>query len=236
MKKYFLIFLMSLFVLPTTLLAKGGSGFSFFAIGGFNTANQDDMNTLIKDAVSDVSATTAQLENAYEVGVGVQYRFPTYLSVSLRPLFFFESSSGAASGTDYNYSMVGYNIGLIFKFYPLESDMFKMYFNTGIVYGNLGGTVKEDDHSVKFNGSGLGYQLGLGTEICFAKIHCVTMEGNYRILPINRSTVNSLSGSARAGTVITQDGAGKEFEINGTDFASTMTGVQAIVGYSYSLK
>ena len=75
----------------------------------------------------------------------------------------------------------------------------------------------------------------LHPEICFAKVHCVTMEGNYRILPINRSTVNSLSGTKRAGSIVTQDTSGKEFEINDTDFASTMTGVQAIVGYSYSI-
>ena len=92
MKQYISIIFLVLTILPGKVLSKAASGFSYQILGGFNTASQDDMNSLIQDAVMDESAVTPQLENAYEIGAAVEYRTPSFFSIGLRPLYFFEST------------------------------------------------------------------------------------------------------------------------------------------------
>lgn len=227
----------------TTTFARGGGGggggFSIGANFGVLTAGQDDMNTLQQRANTRAGGiTTAQLGNAWEASGTFGYRFSgTIFEMILRPTYFWQTTEGAASGGSfpgsYKYSVSGFTIFPMLRMYPLENDLMKFFFQFGVGYGKLKGSITEASFSADFNGGTFGYLAGLGVEMCFTDSHCIALEGNLRGLPAERLLVDSVSGSPAGTNQGIDNGmsAGKELEMDGRDVKITGSGIQATLGY-----
>jgi hypothetical protein len=114
----------------------------------------------------------------------------------------------------------------------LEDQTIKFYSQFGVGYGHMSGSIEESGSSVDFSGGDLGYSAGLGAEFCFFGDHCINVEGNVRFLSVERLIADSATGGPAIGTRIDQATKGKELEINGRDFAASMSGVLGMVGYT----
>ena len=110
----------------------------------------------------------------------------------------------------------------------------------GIGFGYVDGDVNEGPAEVNFSGSDIGYQVGLGAEFCFGDgSHCMSVEGNYRFLVIDRVTADDFSGTNFDSGSISQPNdtirAG-EVEFDNKDLQIDLSGVQGLVGYVYHFK
>ena len=211
----------------------GGGGFGVGFHGGMLTTNQKDMDTLKERAnTREGGISTGDLGTALEFGVTGSYRFDMY-EILIRPTYLFHSEEGKDnSGATFEYGVSGFTIFPMFRFVPLESNILKLFFQVGIGFGHANGTVKEDTFEVEFSGNSLGYQVGLGIEICFTDFHCMALEGNVRQLSFDRVLADKVSGTSGGSPQgIDQHTVGQEVEMDGRDLFVTMSGFQALLGY-----
>jgi hypothetical protein len=210
------------------LAAAGSGGWSIGANLGFINADQDDMNKVIDAA----SATTGASEfgNAWEFNGHITYRLSGgSTALSFRPSYFMYEDE---DGTSASYTLTGFTIFPTLKWYMLEDQTIKFFSQFGVGYGHMSGSIEESGEKVEFSGGDLGYLAGLGAEFCFFGDHCINIEGSVRFLSVERMIADSATGDGTIGTKIDQANKGDEVEINGRDFAASMSGVLGMIGYT----
>lgn len=214
----------------------GGGSMHLGASFGLLTAGQDDLNTLQQRDNGANTISTPQLGSAYELGASFGYRFSgTMYEIMFRPSYFWHSATGGTTGgAPYEYGVKGLMLYPIFRLYPLENAFMKFFFQFGVGFGKLYGSVKQNTYTVEFEGSSFGYLAGLGVEMCITDSHCFALEGNLRGSPAERSLVTSVSGSAP--TVWGNTGnptptVGQELEMDNRDLKITGSGIVANIGY-----
>lgn len=238
MKLILFIILLSLSIIILSaedVFAKGGGGGGHSITGGLTTISSDqkDLNSII-DTVnsSQGGVSTKSLTSAYDFFVQYQYRFSgSMFALVFRPSYF--TQSGKGSGTtvgDYNHSLSGFTFFPLLRLYPLENSFIRFFMQAGVGFGYLKGEVKQGDASLSYSGSNFGAQAGLGAEFCFTENHCMTLEGNVRYLPIERNIADSVNGTL---TGFTQAQKSREVEYDQNDMATTMSGIQGVLGYTY---
>ncbi|MCK6600052.1 MAG: hypothetical protein L6Q37_16930, partial [Bdellovibrionaceae bacterium] len=148
-----------------------------------------------------------------------------------RPSYFTQSATGSgATIGDYEHSLTGYTFFPLLRLYPLENDFIRFFMQAGVGFGYLKGKVKEGSSSMTYSGSNFGAQAGIGADFCFSPNHCVTIEGNMRYLPIERSIADSVSGTL---TGFTQTELSREVEYDKNDLTTTLSGIQGVLAYTY---
>lgn len=229
------LFLILCFSVSTAYARGGGGGWSLGANLGITASDQTDMNTLITRANSRDSISTGQFGNAWEFSGYISYRTSGMLALQFRPSYYYSTTDGTGSGGSYDYSVTGFTLFPIFRFYLLENNYIKFFTQVGVGWGFLFGEVKEGAASAEFSGNAMGSVAGLGAEFCFTKNHCVSVEGNFRLLSVERvvsdaSTDNFATG---ANPSLSQSTAGSEIELDNADLSATMSGVQGFIGYVF---
>lgn len=197
----------------------GGGGAHAIEIGaGVVTASQDDLNTWI------VANSGQQLSSAYEFSLTYIYRFSgSMFALALRPSYFTQKNTGAASA-----SLTGTSFMPFLRLYPLENSFIKFFMQLGMGFSSLTGTISNAAGKTDFSGSAFGAELGLGAEFCFTDSQCMTIEGNYRYLPIDRSVTSNSTGTL--GNGMTSVG---ELRLNNLCAQNTMSGIQGVLAYTY---
>jgi len=226
--KYLLAFgMVAGLVLPTeSAWARGKAGWSLGANLGFINADQKDFNSEIEA----VNSGAKEFGNAWEFNGHISYRMSGSLALSFRPSYFMYADE---DGTNTKYALSGFTIFPMLKWYMLEDAAIKFYSQFGIGYGRLSGEIESGGGTAEFSGGNLGYMAGLGAEFCFfSGSHCLNVEGGMRFLSVDRFMVDAAGGSFGGQTRITQGELDKELEINGRDFAATMSGILGMVGYT----
>lgn len=195
------------------------------------SASQDDLNGAIDDAHTSAAASTKNLGSAYELFVNWIYHLDnsSYAFV-LRPSYFMQSATGSGTGGSYDYKLTGYTLFPMFRLYPLENSFIHFFMQGGLGYGALGGDIQAGASSLTFKGSAFGAVGGIGVDFCFTEVHCLTIEGNMRYLPIERNV--STGGTCTSIPGISQCGNSTEVERNSNDLKTTMSGVQGAVAYT----
>ncbi|OQW50747.1 MAG: hypothetical protein A4S09_11370 [Proteobacteria bacterium SG_bin7] len=215
----------------------GGGGSMHIGVGlGLITAGQDDLNSIQQRDNAANTISTPQLGSAYEFSGSFGYRFSgTIYELMFRPSYFWHSATGGTTGgAPYEYGVKGLMLYPIFRLYPLENAFMKFFFQFGVGYGKLYGTVKENTYTVEFEGSSFGYLAGLGVEMCMTDSHCFILEGNLRGSPAERSLVTSVSGTQSGaiwGNTSTSVAVGQEIEMDNRDLKITGSGILANIGY-----
>lgn len=208
---------------------------------GTSSADQDDLNLLITRAnTREGGISTSSLGSALEVSGHWTYRFDgSMIALQIRPSYFFVSEDGSQASTQaaYEYSVTGFTIFPIMRFYLLENQFVKFFTQVGVGWGFANGEIKEDSAKVEFSGNQMGNLVGLGAEFCFVSgNHCMTIEGNLRYLPFERMVVDSTSGTFdTAGTPasINTPVVGQEIEVDNRDLSATFSGIMGVVGYTF---
>lgn len=234
--KWILLSVISLFISHQASAQFFEGTFSLGLSAGITAADQGDLNELQSRAnTREGGISTGQLGNAWEFAGIFQYRYNgSFLAVQLKPTFFFQSEDGSnAAGESFEYGVSGYTIFPTAKFHMLESDFMKFYSQLAIGYGYASGKIKEAGGSVEFSGGDLGYLAGLGAEFCFTKSHCISVEGNYRFLEIDRVTSDSSSGTFAANSITQANG---EVEYDNRDLKISLSGIQGFVGYIFHME
>lgn len=218
----------------------GGGGWSLGANIGITAADQKDMDTLVTRSNQRAGGiSTGQLGNAWEGNGYISYRFSGMTAMQLRIGFLYQSEDGKdGSGNNYEYGLIGFTVFPMFRFYLLEDNMIKFYTQLGLGWGSVSGDIKEGNNSVDFSGNALGYMGGIGAEFCFwSSNHCFTVEGNLRILGVERIIADSVSGDFTGGSPspasLSQASSGKEVEIDGRDLGVTLSGIEGFAGYVF---
>lgn len=218
--------------------SRGASLSGDMALGlGISTvsAGQNDVNSLI-DAAAEGAATsnTKNLGSAWELYANWVYRFSgTMYSFVLRPSYFTQTSEGSGTDGNYDYKLTGYTVFPIFRLYPLENSFIKFYMQGGLGYGSLSGDITAGTKNLAFKGSAFGAMGGIGVDFCFTDAHCLTVEGNLRYMPIERNlTTGGNCSAANDVPGVSQCGGSSEVERDGKDLATTMSGVQGLIGYT----
>lgn len=223
------------------MAAGGDEGWSFGGALGIVATDQSDINNCISKAnAGEGGISVGQLGNAWEGFGFMQYRFSgTWLAVQLRPSYFFQSEDGKnAAGQKYEYSVSGYTVFPMARFYMLESPYIKFFSQVGIGFGVVSAEHKEESNSIKYAGADMGYLFGLGAEFCIAGgPHCISVEGNFRYLSIDRVVASDASGSLYG---ISQGSKDREVEVgiqgdstSGNDLHVSVSGIQGFVGYAF---
>lgn len=231
-------FFLIIFAAFNEAVGAGKGGWSIGADIGIINSSQTDMNTLISRANTRASGISAsQLGNAWEGGGYISYRLSgSMLALQFRPSYFYQSTDGRGGGQSYEYSLNGFTAFPIFRFYMLEDKSMAFYSQVGIGFGFITGKIKEGSAEVKFSGNDMGYLGGLGAEFCFfGGNHCFSVEGNIRILTMERVEADSVSGTFSSGppASLSQAQRGKEVELDDADLGVSMSGIQGLVGYIY---
>lgn len=212
----------------------GGYGNMSFGFAVVNTS-QDDMNRAIDTAGEDASAapvSTKNMNGGYEFFGAYTYRMDrSMLAIQFRPSYFTQSVTGSGANGDYDYKLSGFTFFPMFRIVPLENDFISFYLQGGLGYGRLNGTIQAGPSSVSFSGGNFGAMFGLGAEFCFTENHCMSLEGNFRYLPIERNIASSASGAIPG---LTNLGKDQEVEnASGMDFQTTLSGVLGGISYVY---
>lgn len=199
------------------------------------SAGQNDMNSLIDAAgASAAAADTKDLGSAWEFYANWSYRFSsTMYAFVFRPSYFTQTTEGKGNDGSYDYKLTGYTVFPIFRIYALENSFIKFYMQTGLGYGSLNGEITAGTKNLDFKGSAFGAMGGIGVDFCFTESHCLTVEGNLRYMPIERNlTTGGNCAAANDIPGISQCGGSSEVERDGKDLATTMSGVQGLIGYT----
>lgn len=216
--------------------AKLGGGVGNIGLGvALVNTSQDDMNRAIDAAAQDSAVlpiTTKTMGSAYEIYATYTYRFSsTMFALQLRPSFFTQSSTGTGANGNYDYKLSGFTFFPLIKLIPLENSFIAFFLQGGLGYGRLNGDIKAGSGSVSFSGGNFGAMMGLGADFCFTESHCMTLEGNFRYLPIERNIASSTSGTVPG---LTNLGSKQEVENSSQmDFQTTMSGVLGGISYTY---
>jgi len=215
------------------------SGDSAISLGlSVISSQQKDLNS-VTDYVNANSGgvSTKGMNSAYDIYGQYMFRFTgSMFGLAFRPSYFTESATGSGNTVgDYKHDLTGYTFFTLLRVYPLENNFIKFFLQGGVGYGVLKGKITQGSNSLEFSGSNFGAQAGLGAEFCFTESQCIGIEGNLRYLPINRSTVDSLSGSfPEASSGLSQAANGRELEYDNNDLATTMSGIQGVVSYNFN--
>ncbi|UXR64448.1 hypothetical protein EZJ49_15375 [Bdellovibrio bacteriovorus] len=199
------------------------------------SAGQNDMNSLIDAAGSSAAAAdTKDLGSAWEFYANWSYRFSsTMYAFVFRPSYFTQSTEGSGTDGSYDYKLTGFTVFPIFRIYALENSFIKFYMQTGLGYGSLNGEITAGTKNLDFKGSAFGAMGGIGVDFCFTEAHCLTVEGNLRYMPIERNlTTGGNCAAASDIPGVSQCGGNSEVERDGKDLATTMSGVQGLIGYT----
>lgn len=222
------------------LAMSSGGGWSLGLNLGITAADQEDLNKLSTRANQRVGGiSTGQIGNAWEGNGFISYRFSGMTAFQLRLGVLYQNADGSdSSGNNYEYGLVGFTVFPMFRFYMLEDNVIKFYTQLGLGWGGVTGTIKESSNSLDFTGNGLGYMGGIGAEFCFISAsHCFSIEGNLRILGIERLNASSVSGDFTSGSPspasLSQAQKSSEVELDGRDLSVTMSGIEGFVGYHF---
>jgi opacity protein-like surface antigen len=221
---------------PLATARGGGGGHSIAGFIGFASPGQDDMDLLIDRANTRANGiSTKPLGQGYEFEFMYQYRISgTMFAIGFRPSLFTQSTTGSASGGEkYKYALSGWTFFPMLKLIPLENDFIKFFMQVGVGYGHLSGSIQEDTAKIDFSGGNFGGLSGLGAEFCFSDSHCVVLEGNIRYLPFERNTTTKVSGTFAANSLTNAVDA-QEVEVDSRDFATTLSGLVANLGYIFT--
>jgi hypothetical protein len=195
------------------------------------SAGQNDLNDVIDADVAANGASTKNLGSAWEFFAQWTYRYSrTNYALVLRPSYFMQEATGSSSAGSHDYKLNGYTIFPIFRLYALENSFIRFFMQAGLGYGALNGEISQGSQSLKFKGSAFGVMGGIGADFCFTDVHCMTVEGNLRYLPIERNVTSGGNCTSMAG--ITQCGGSSEVERNNKDLGTTMSGVQGAISYT----
>lgn len=239
MKKnlFTLIAVLTMALSQNAFAKRGGGGISGSSEVGIGlstiSSNQKDINSIIDNVNSTQGGvSTKNLTSAYDIFVQYAFRFNgSIFALVFRPSYFTQSASGSgATVGDYEHTLTGYTFFPLLRLYPLENNYIRFFLQAGVGYGYLKGTVKEGSSSMSYSGSNFGGQAGLGADFCFSENHCITLEGNVRYLPIERSTADSVTGNFNG---FSQTETGREVEYDRNDLTTTMSGIQGILAYTY---
>jgi hypothetical protein len=225
-------------VTPSAHAARGGGGGSgemqFGIVAGLSQTAQDGMNLLATRANSRAGVgpvSTPALNSAYEFGIQYGYRFSgSMFSLLFRPTYFMETSTGSGTGGSYNYGVTGITFFPILRLVPLENDFMKFFLNMGLGYGQANSKIEEGSAQVSATGSAFGTLVGLGAEFCMTPVHCLSLEGNYRYLVMERNIASDATGTF-ASNSISQATTNREVELDGDDLKIRMGGLQFLAGY-----
>lgn len=214
-------------------LSNGSSSLGFGFI--YTSTDQSDLNGVIDDNNRVVAGgiSTKNFSGAYELYANWAYRFDrTSYAFVVRPSYMWQETTGSGSGGAFNFRLTGYTLFPMFRMYPLENDFIKFYMQGGLGYGSLSGDITAGAYSLQFQGSAFGAIGGVGVNFCFTETHCLNIEGNLRYLPIERN--KSTGGNCTSGNIsgITQCGNSQEVERGAQDLATSMSGVQGLIGYT----
>lgn len=189
------------------------------------SASQDDMN----GAAKDTGANVKDMSSAWEFAATWSYRISgSMYAFAIRPSYFMQSADGGG----YKYDLTGYSLFPMLRIYALENYFIKFFFQTGVGYGNLNGSISTPTHNLDFKGGAFGAMGGIGVDFCFTDAHCLTVEGNMRYLPVERNITSG--GNCSSGDIpgVSQCGGASEVERNGADLKTTMSGIQGLIGYT----
>lgn len=214
----------------------GGAGgdWAFGGALGVTATNQSDINSSISQAnAGEGGISTAQLGNAWEAYGFIQYRFTgSWLAFQLRPSFFYQNQDGSNNaGQSYEYNVSGYTVFPMARFYMLESAYIKFFSQLGIGFGVVTAKHHEESNEIKYRGANMGYTFGLGSEFClWGGPHCISVEGNFRYLTVDRNLATSATGTLYG---LSQATTNQEVELANNDLKVSMSGIQGFLGYSY---
>ncbi len=232
------LILITLSTAPLAQAARGGGGGSgemqFGIIAGVSQTTQDGMNLLATRANARTGVgpvSTGALNSAYEFGIQYGYRFSgSMFSLLFRPTYFMETTTGSGTGGSYNYGVTGFTFFPILRLVPLENEFMKFFLNLGLGYGQASSKIEEGSAQVSATGSAFGTLVGLGAEFCMTPVHCISLEGNYRYLTMDRNIASDASGTF-ASDSISQATTNREVELDGDDLKVRMGGLQFLAGY-----
>jgi hypothetical protein len=211
----------------------GGGSLSLGFGVGFATADQSGINDIIKNAKAANQATTAELSSAMEYSLQPTFTFSNgMVAIQLRPTYFTQSQGGSGSAGNYSYNLSGLTLFPIIRLIPLSNDIIDFYLQAGLGYGKMNGDITNGPSKISFSGSNFGLIAGLGANFCFIPDHCIGVEGNYKYLPIQRNITSASSGGLSNN--ITQATIDQELEVNGSDLATTFSGISGTVSYTYN--
>lgn len=197
---------------------------------GFIGSEQNNMDDVI-DAQKG-SGSLKNFGNAYEYFLQYGIRFDkSWLAFVFRPSFFTQETDGTCTNGNCKSELSGMAFFPMLKMIPLENEFIKLFFQVGLGYGQLEGSIKDGSNNVKFKGSAFGAMGGLGVDFCFTEMSCFSVEGNLRYLPIERNLVTSASGTV-TGVTGTASGAEIERNSNSSDLSTTMSGLQGLISYT----
>lgn len=206
----------------------------FGLVFGVSQSIQDDLNNLATRANSRANVgpiTTGSLNSAWELGAQFGFRVNgSMIFLLLRPTYFMETTAGTGSDGSYNYGVTGFTVFPIMRLVPLENDFMKFFLNIGLGYGRATTKIDEGSAHVEAVGDTFGTLIGMGAEFCITAVQCISFEGNYRYLLLERSLVTSTSGTFASNSVTTPV-LNKELELDGTDMQIRMGGLQFLAGY-----
>lgn len=186
------------------------------------TADQKDVNSWV-DSLSTVG--TKNVPSGYEFYFAYEYRFSSSMfALHFRPSYYMASASGGGVSAD----LSGLTFFPMLRLYPLENKFMKFFMQVGLGYGSLTTKLENNNSggSGSYSGGSFGAVGGLGAQFCFTDAHCMLVEGNLRYLPFPRNTGE---GSGSLGGSISQ--ASGELEINNSDLATTLSGIQGTLAY-----
>jgi hypothetical protein len=198
---------------------------------GLITADQGNMDDVI-DTANTGGGNVKNLGSGYEFFAQYAVRFDrSWWGFVFRPSFMSQSTDGTCQGGSCSYEVSGASFFPMIRMIPLENSIIKLFFQIGLGYGQMTGSIKQPAGSVKFKGSAFGAIGGLGVDLCITESHCITVEGNLRYLPIERNLITSGSATGLSGNI---SGAteGNEIEVNSKDLGTTMSGLQGIISYT----
>lgn len=231
MNRILMAILILLSILPLlNANAQSNLEFTFGLLGGKSTVEQRDLNFLQDTANTQLGGiTTKDLSGAWEMGAFLRWKYDLF-GFELRPSYFMQGESGTGGGQKYEYSADGMMIAGIFKLYPMENQIMRLFFQGGINWGSSEVEIIEGTYQLQASGHNLGYQLGGGVEFFYLS-HSFGLEIGMRWLGIPRNMTSAKSGTKYLGSPISQDEVNQELEINNRDFYSRMSGSQILVFY-----
>lgn len=214
---------------------RGGTISAGFGVG-IVTANQSGLNTMIDVSKTAVAATTSNFSSGIEYMGHVTFRFSNDLvAIQIRPTYFEQSTSGTGTDGSHSYSLKGYSLFPLVRLIPLSNEIIDFYLQAGVGYGKIDGSVTNGPRNVNFSGSSFGMQAGIGADFYFFPDHGFGVEGNYRYLPVVRNIASSGTGPTNLPYGSSQAAADRELEdLNGSDVATSMSGISAQLTYSYT--
>jgi opacity protein-like surface antigen len=215
--------------------ALSGGDSQFGLLAGASQSAQDQLNTLVSRANSRLTSgpvSTQALNSAWELGLQYGYRFSgTMYTVLLRPTYFFETSNGSGKDGGYNYGVTGYTIFPMLRITPLENDIMRFFIQAGIGYARANTKIEEGGATLNAVGDAFGMAVGLGAEFCLTPSQCLSLEGNYRYLMMQRNIASDASGTF-ASDSLSRAAQNREVELDGDDLKVKMGGLQFLAGYS----